>query len=112
GAAEETALFVRAVRMAQRGNKNDVGVFRIDDDGTDVARVFQSEVLPCLASVHRLVHAVAIADVAANAGLARTHIDDVVIGRGNGDAADRSDRLTVEQRLPAHARVGGLPYST
>ena len=64
------------------------------------------QVLP--ASV-RLVDAVAGRDVAADVGLAGADVDDVRVGRGDGDRADRRDRLVVEDRLPVDAAVVGLP---
>ena len=59
------------------------------------------QVLP--ASV-RLVDAVARRDVAADVGLAGADVDDVRVGRGDGDRADRGDRLVVEDRLPGERR--------
>jgi len=73
-----------------------------------VARVFQSEVLPRSAAIERLINAIAISDVAANASLSRAHIEDVVVGSRDRDAADGSNRLAVKQRLPAYPGVRGF----
>src|ERR1700730_9113131 len=85
--AEDPALLVRAERVPECGDERDIRVSRINDDGADVPRVAQTEVLPGLAGIERLVDSVAIGDVAARAGLAGTHIDDVVI---RVSARDRS----------------------
>ena len=109
--AEDSPFLVLAVRMAQRRHKNHVRVPRIDNHRADVLRILEARVLPRLASVHRLVNPVAVSDVAANAGFTRARIDHVVVGRGHGNRANRGDRLLIENRLPAHARVRALPHS-
>ena len=48
-------------------------------------------------------------DVAADVGLAAADVDDVGVGRRDGDGADGGDGLVVEDRLPVHAAVGRLP---
>ena len=40
---------------------------------------------------------------------AAADVDDVRIGRGDGEGADGAGRLVVEDRLPGAAGVGGLP---
>src|SRR5581483_3163678 len=72
GGAEDAALFVGAELMAESGNEHVLGV---DDDFGDGARVTQPDVLPCLAAVHGLVYAVAVRDVAADAGFAGSGVD-------------------------------------
>src|ERR1019366_1554721 len=49
--AENTPFRIRAPRMPQGCDQNKVRIARIDDDGADVARVFQAQVLPGQASV-------------------------------------------------------------
>ncbi len=75
GRAEDAALRVRTIGMAEGRNKCNVRIRGIHDDFADGARVAQSHVLPGLAAIQRLVHAVAVRDVAANAGLARPHVE-------------------------------------
>ena len=79
GGAEDAALGVRAVRMAESRDESDVGIGGIDNDFADGARIVQANVLPGLAAVERLVNAVAVRNVAANAGFAGPHIKDVVV---------------------------------
>src|SRR5258705_82343 len=110
--AEDPALLVGAERVPECGDERDVRVSRINDDGTDVARVAQTEVLPGLAGIERLVYPVAIGDVAARAGLAGADIDDIVIRVSDRDRAYRGDLLLVEDRLPGAAGVGALPDAT
>ena len=110
GGLEDAALLVGREGMAQRSDEDDVGILRIDPDRGDVARVFQPDVLPGLAGVGRLPHAVALIDRSAHvADIAGSDVDDVRIRRRNGDRADRGDVLLVEDGLPHHAAVGGLP---
>src|SRR5690242_9191602 len=95
--------------MAQRGYEHRVGIFRVDDDSPDVLRVLEADVFPRFTAINGLVHSIAIADVAANAGLSRACIDDVVVRIGHGDGADGSDILRIKKRLPIRARIGALP---
>src|SRR5205823_4944645 len=110
--AEDPALVVGPERVAERGDEHDIRVSRVDDDGADVPAVAQTQVLPGLAGIERLVYAVAIGDVAARAGLAGADIDDVVIRVGDRDRSYRGDLLLVEDRLPGAAGVGALPDPT
>src|SRR5205085_1461034 len=110
--AEDPALIVGPERVAERGDEHDIRVSRVDDDGADVPAVPQTQVLPGLAGIERLVYAVAIGDVAARAGLAGADIDDVVIRVGDRDRSDRGDLLLVEDRLPGAPGVGALPDPT
>ncbi len=64
---------------------------------------------PGLAGVGRLVDAVADREVGPRQPFAAADVDDVRIGRRDGDPADRSGRLIVEDRLPGAAGVGRLP---
>src|ERR1039458_9402980 len=89
-----------------------VGVARIDPDPRNVLRIFQSDMLPCLAAIGRLVNSIAIRDIAAQAGLARTDIDHVWIRFRHGNRADRRDHALVGNRLPAYAAIGGAPHAS
>ena len=85
------------------------GLVRVDRDAGDVARLGQAQVAPGLAAVVGLVDAVAVRDVAADAGLARAGVDDVRIGVGDRDRADRGGEEAVRDVLPVRAAVGRLP---
>src|SRR5207237_1059773 len=82
--AEDAALLIRTVRMAQRSHVDEVGVIRVDADLTNVSRIGESEVAPRLATVRRSVHTIAVRDVATDIGLAHADIHDVGIGRRAG----------------------------
>src|SRR6266581_1568385 len=86
--AENSALGVFAVGMAQSGDEGDVGIGGMNDDLADVARVFQPNVVPGLAGVVRTVNTITEGDVATNAGFARADINDIGIGVRDRDAAD------------------------
>ena len=77
-------------------------------DRADLA-VLLPDVLPGLAGVGGFVDAVAGLDVAADVGLAGADVDDVGIGRGDGEGADGLGGLVVEDRLPVDAAVAGFP---
>ena len=107
--AEDPALGVRPVRVAERRDVDEVGVARIHDDPPDLPRGLETDVRPGLAPVRRAIHAVAVRDVRAHVGLARADVEDARVRGRDGDRADRRDRLAVEDRLPRAARVLGLP---
>ncbi len=69
----------------------------------------QAEMRPRLAGVGRLVDAVAGREVGPDDAAAGADVDDVRIGRRDGDRADRSGRLAIEERLPVRAVVGRAP---
>ena len=82
------------------------------EDARDAAGLAQSHVLPGLAGVGRLVDAVAHHVAVANdPRLAGADPDDVGIGIGDGNGADRRDGLIVEDRHERLAAVGGLPHA-
>ena len=75
---------------------DDIGVGGVDDDASDLARIVEPGVAPAPASIGRFVDADAGRDVAADAGGAHPHVDDVGIGVGNADGTDRTgSELTV-----------------
>ncbi len=85
--AKHSPLGVRSICVPQRRDENNVGILRMDGESSDMARVFQADKVPCFSRIGTLVHAVALQDVVANAGLTCPHIHDVRIGFGNGDRA-------------------------
>src|SRR5271154_5291108 len=88
GGAKNTALGIRAERMAQSRHKNNVSIPGIDNYLADGSRVVQADVLPCLPAVEGFINSVAMRDVAADAGLAGTDIDDIRVGNCHGETAD------------------------
>ena len=64
------------------------------------------QVLP---RVGGLVDAVAVGEIGPLQALAAADVDDVRVGRRDGEGADGAGRLVVEDRLPGAAVVGGLP---
>ena len=84
-----------------------LGSAGIDKDVGDLHRVFEADVLPGLAGIGGLPHAVA---KAAADGVAGAGIHDVGIGWSDLDGADAIDaRLLIEDGKPGHAGAGGLP---
>ncbi len=98
--------------MSQRCDENNVGIPRIDDHLADGSRIFQPDVLPGFSGVHRLPNAVALRNVPANAGLARTHVNRVRFGLGHGQATDRRRSVFFEDWRPGCRAIGRLPYTT
>ena len=74
--------------MAEDRRVDDVGILRMDANARHGLRIGQARVLPSLARVDRFVDATAVRNVAAHRGFARSDVDDVMIGRRDGDRAD------------------------
>src|SRR5579871_2529131 len=106
GRAEDAALGVGAVGVAEDGDEEAVGVARVHDHRRDLLAVAQPQVLPGLAAVGGLVNAVAGGQVRALQPLAAANIEDGRVRRSHGQGAGQ---LPVEERHPDVAVVGGLP---
>src|SRR5260370_38655248 len=65
--AEDAALGVSAVGMAESGDERDIGIRGRDDESADVASIFQPDGVPRLASSIRTIDAIAEGDGGANA---------------------------------------------
>src|SRR5579859_7995373 len=107
--AEDAAFGVGTISMPERRDVNDVWVRGMNNDGADVARVFEADVRPSLSSVSRFVDTVAERDIAADARLARAGINHVGIRIGHGNGPDGGDPLLVKERIPGVATVGRFP---
>ena len=81
----------------------------MDDQLADGARIPQADVLPGLAGIDRFVDAVALRQIAADAGFAGAGIDHVGIGRRDGKAADGRSFLLIEDGLPGGGAIGRFP---
>ena len=109
GRAIDAALRAWPVRVTEDRGEQPVGVARIDDDHRDLLPIAQAEVRPRLAGVGRFVDAVAHRQIRPRQPLAAADVDDVRVGRRDGDRANRAGRLIVEDRRPRAAEVVGLP---
>src|SRR5208282_6501588 len=74
--------------------------------------VAQAEMSPSLACVSGFVYAVADGEIGAMQTLSAGDINDVGIGRGNGNGADRLRGLVFENGTPGPAVVVRLPNPT
>ena len=107
---EHAALGVAPRRVPEGRDVGDVGVLRIDADLRDRLRLGEAEVRPRLAAVGGAVDAVALHDVAADAGLAHPDVDHVGVRLRHRHRADGARReLSVGDGLPRLAAVGRLP---
>src|SRR6266571_2432198 len=107
--AIHASIRIRAVGVAERGNKHDAGIFRIDDDAANLPRIVQADVRPGLPRINGLVHPVAVGNLRAHVCFTRADVDYVRVRRRDTDGADRGDGLRVENWRPGAARVHRLP---
>ena len=93
GGAEDAALRLRPIGVAERAGEHDVWIPRIDDDIADTASFLETHRGPGLARVSGFVNSVAYRNVASNKGLAGSGPDDIGIARSHCQRADRRDWL-------------------
>src|SRR5258708_6348679 len=98
--------------MAFRSHEDAIRIFRIDEDGSDLLRVAQAEMLPRLAAVAAFVNAVAGREIWALETFAAPDVKNIGIRRCDSDRADRAGRLVVENGVPRVAGVGCLPNAS
>jgi hypothetical protein len=110
GGLEHPALHVASMRMAEGGDVDDVRIARVDADLRDRVRLGEPNVRPGLAGVDRLVDAIPLHDVPADAGLAHAGVDDVGVGLRDRQRADGAGaKLAVGDGIPGGPAVEGLP---
>src|SRR5580704_17003742 len=71
----------------------------------------QSDVLPVLPTIDRLIDTIPESNISANGSFTRADIDHVVIRRRDGQSANRRKRFVLKKRSPGLAAVGCLPHS-
>ena len=96
--------------MPQDGDQQPVGIFGINDDRADLLSVAQAQMAPRATSIRRFIQAVANGEIRPPQSLAASHVNDVGIGRRDGQRSDRL-RLPVENRLPGIGAVVRLPHA-
>ncbi len=109
GGAKEAAFGVGAIGMAESGDEDDVGIGGMDDDFADGAGIFEAYVFPGFAGIDRFVDAVALGEIATDAGFAGANVDGVGIGGGDGEGADGRRFFVIEEGLPGESAIGGFP---
>ena len=108
--AVHAALGSPSERVADRRDERDVRVLRVHLHLADLADVLQPGELPRSARVRGPVHAAPEDHVRPDCLAARPDVDDVRVGIGDVDCANRSGRhLAVGDRRPRDAVVPGLP---
>src|SRR5258708_5632849 len=80
----------------------------MDAHFSDIPGIRQSQVCPGLAAISRLVHAIAVRDIATDTRLAHTGIDHVGIRSRDGDATTRRTKI---EYLRMH-RIAGHCYDS
>jgi len=94
--------------MIERGS---IRVPRIDCYLRYLLAIAQAEVRPRAAGVGGLVDAVTDGQIGPLQSFAAADVDRVRIGRRDGNRADRSRRLIVEDRPPRPTGIGRLPHA-
>ncbi len=99
--------------MPQCRDIDQVGVLGMDAHFSDVSRASKAQVFPGFTCIGRFVDAIAMGDVAANGCFAHADIDDVGIGGGD---CNRADRCTLKEAIrnvfPGDTAIGCFPDAT
>ncbi len=110
--AEDAALLVGPVRVAEHGHEEAVGVFRIDRDLRDLLAVAQPEVPPGKPAVDRLVDPVASGKIGPLQSFAAGDVEDVRAGGGDRERPDAAGGLPVEDRRPGAPVIVAAPHAS
>src|SRR4029077_2960977 len=95
GGGENAALLVRAIRVAFDGHEQAIRIFGVDENRGDLLSVAEAEVFPSFSRIGGLVETVASGEVRALQPLAAANVENVGIGRRDGDSSDRAGVLIV-----------------
>src|SRR6185369_10627561 len=107
--SKHAALFVRAVRMSQSSDVDEIRIARIDEDRADLLCGAQSEMSPRLAAVGRFVHTVAGGEIRPLQSFTTADVDRVRVRWRDCECADRARWLIVEDWFPRVTVIGRLP---
>ncbi len=107
----DAALFVRPESMPLRAYIKDVRILRVDDKAADLARIFQSNMIPRRATVSGPVNAVTGRKVLANVRLAGSGVNNLRIGRCYSQCANRRHRVAVKDGCPDDSGICRFPDS-
>src|SRR5258708_2943207 len=109
--AEDAAFCVRTIRMAQGCYEHHSGILRVNQYASDMLRVAQPNVAPCLSAVGGFVHTIAVGEVRTKVCFASACINNVGIRWSNRQRTDGANGLPVEDWFPGHAAVRCLPHT-
>ena len=109
GGHVHAAFRVGAEEVADRGDPHHVRIRRVHEHARDGLRLAQADLRERFAAVGGLVHPVSERGALAVVRFARADVQDVRIGRGDGDVPDRMRGVGVEDRRERGAVVDGLP---
>ena len=109
---ENAALFVRSVRVADRGDINQIRVLGIDQDLADLTRIAQADVLPSFARIGRFVDTIAVRNVRAQARFTHSNVNYVRVGFGNRDRTNGTGgEVMIRDVRPSDPGIGCFPYT-
>src|SRR5690348_489406 len=107
--AENSALLICSIGMAENSYEESIRVARIDGQLRNLLAVAQAKMSPSFAGIRRLVDSVSRGEVRALQPFAAPHVDNIGIGRGDSNGPDRRCRLAIEDWLPGAAKIVSFP---
>src|SRR5579862_1883163 len=95
--------------VTESGDKHKISVGRVNNDAVDLHRVFESDMLPALASITGFPHAIAKASAD---GVTGSGVNDIWVRGCDLNCADTvNTRLLIKDWGPRHTSTGRLPYA-
>src|SRR6476660_4797292 len=111
GRTKNSALLIWTESMTQRRDQNHILISWIDNQGADLPRVLEANVLPRFSAVDRFEDSGAVGGIAANGRFTGAGVNHIVVRLRNCNRADRRNRLLVKKWNPVRAAIGRFPDS-
>ncbi len=110
--AIDAALLIWAVGMPQPSHENFIRVGRMHNESPDLLHIAQAYMLPVFAAVGRFENAIAHGQVRAVQAFAGSDINNVWLGRRDGDITNGTRWRFIEDRTPGSTIVICFPDTT
>ena len=111
GGTKDAALLVWSVGMTFHCDEQAIRILGIDENCGDLLCVAKAEMLPGVSRVGGFIKTVAGGQIRTLQALTAAYVENIGIGRGDGDRSDRAGALIVEDGLPGVAKIRCLPHA-
>ena len=108
----DAPFVVRSVEATERSDVNDIGVFRMNQDSTNLVRLLESHVFPSGAAIGRFINPIAIGDRVARICFTCSDPNNVGIVGVHCNGTNRNRFLFIKLMRDSRSMVDGLKDST
>ena len=109
GRSEHSALNIRTIGMPQHGNEDPIGIARVHQNRRNLLAIAEPQMAPALARVGGFINSIAHREVRPLHALAAADINNVRVGRRQGNRAHGTSGLLIEYRMPGTPKIVRLP---